>query len=78
MCRSRTLLVTDSNEMGLKNLTSFFELSFGIGTMLDIFQSVGILPNSMDKLKSEVTEGAISSAKVFNIHEEMPSGPVAE
>ena len=77
MCRSRTLLVTDSN-MGLKNRTSFLKLSFGIGTMLDIFRSVGILPNSMDKLKSEVTEGAISSAKVFNIHEEMPSGPVAE
>ena len=77
MCRSRTLLVTDNNEMGLKNWTSFLELSFGICTMLDIFQSVGILPDSMDN-NSELTEGAISSVKVFNIHEEMPSGPVVE
>ena len=74
MCQSRTLLVTDNNEMDLINRTLFLELSFGIGTVLDIFQSV----DSMDKLKSEVSEGAISSAKVFNIHEEMPSGPVAE
>ena len=67
--------MTGNSEMGLKKRTSSLELSLGIGTMLDIFQSVGILP---DSIKSETTEGAISSAKVFSIHVEMPSGPAAE
>ena len=36
MCRSRTLLITDNNEMGLKNWTSFLELSLGICTTLEL------------------------------------------
>lgn len=69
--------ITGKREMCLKNLTSCLELPLGIGTMFDIFQSVGTFPGAIGRLKREATDVAISSAKIFSIHKE-PSGPDAE
>ena len=49
--------------------------SFGIGTTFESFQSAGTLPVLIDKLNSDVTVGAISSANNLSIHAVMPSGP---
>ena len=78
-CLSRTLLIIGSREMGLKDWTSFFFLSpFRIGTTFESFQSAGILPVLIDKLNSDVTEGAISSVNDLSIHALIPSGPADE
>ena len=61
-CLSRTLLIISSREIGLYDWTLFFFVSpFGIGTTFESFQSAGTLPVLINKLNSDVMEGAISS-----------------
>lgn len=49
----------------------------GIGTKFDHFQSAGSLPELIERLKMDATEGATSSARLDNIQAVMPSGPGA-
>ena len=47
-------------------------------TTFERFQSAGTLPVLIDKLNSDVREGAISSANDLSTHAVMPSGPADE
>ena len=51
--------------------------AFGMGTMLDFFQSEENDPALMDRLKNFVSDGEICSAVSLNILTEIPSGPLA-
>lgn len=77
-CFSRHLLRIDSREIGRNGCTLWQEDSFGIGTTWESFQSDGIWPFLMERLKREDTDGAMSSEKLQSIQEVTPSGPVAE
>ena len=77
MCFSSSLLTTGSKDIGLKSdIVEFLGFDFGIGTMRDCFHSLGGLFHLIEMLKSEVTDGAISSATAFSILAEIPSGPL--
>ena len=75
---SRILLIIGRRDMGWKDCTSCGVESLGIGTILEDFHSAGSWPVLIERLKREVRKGAISTANVFSIQEEMPSGPEAE
>ena len=50
--------------------------TFGIGTTRDSFHFSGTLPNLRDRLKREVTEGAMLAAVAFSILADTSSGPL--
>ena len=50
---------------------------FGIGTIEEIFQTLGICPNCIVLLNNFVIAGAILVAVAFNIIADTPSGPLA-
>ena len=74
----KILLMMGSREIGRKNGTLSLAEHLGIGIMLESFQSAGRHPDAIDRLKIEAIDGAISSAKLVNIHAVIPSGPGAE
>ena len=51
---------------------------FGIATIWLNFQSAGSLPDSIERLNRDDTEGATDLEKVCSIHADIPSGPVEE
>ena len=72
MCFSSNLLSTGSEDIGLKSaVVGFLDFDLVIGTY-----SVGGLLHFIEMLKSEITDGAISSATAFSILAEIPSGPL--
>ena len=70
---SRTLL--SSRDIGLNSLGFLIRALFflGIGTTLELFQAVGGRPSWMERLKSFVIAGAISTAVALSIRADMPS-----
>ena len=73
----RSLLVTDSNDIGLKfEGVGFWVESFGIGTIRDAFQVDGTVALEMDKLNKCTSTGVTLPATPFSIFAEMPSGPL--
>ena len=72
-----SLLSTGSKDISLKSdAVGFLGFEFGIGTTRDCFHSLGGLLHLIEMLKSEVTDGAISSATAFSILAEILSGPL--
>jgi len=68
MCFSNSLERLQVREIGLRFPGSDdFVADFGIGDIMDSFQSSGIMPTHMERLNSLVTDGAILSAVCFNI-----------
>jgi hypothetical protein len=56
MQRSRTLETLGSKDIGRKFETSFFTPPLGIGIMLEIFHSTGILPELKILLKKSLSD----------------------
>ena len=48
----------------------------GIGTIEDVFQALGKLPDRMEAFMSFVIPGAMLTAVCFNMVADMPSGPL--
>ena len=63
--------------MGLKSAVLLALGTLGMGTTEETFQLEGGRQQRMEKLKSLVTEGAITSAVDFNMRADTPSGPLA-
>ena len=63
--------------MGLKSAVLLALGTLGMGTTEETFQLEGGRQQQMEKLKSLVTEGAITSAVDFNMRADTPSDPLA-
>ena len=74
---SRILHILHKIDIGLKLLHFFTSPPLYIGQTFASFHLVGKIPFSIERLQIFVREGAIISAEILSILEEIKSGPVA-